>query len=142
MSKYKVGDEVLITGTPLNEGERGTIIAMDRQAAQVDVLNSDPLWFKYHHLVPVACPAQPTADVVAHPVQYPADGHPEHYTAGLPTGVAAVDVIKAHLEAGGTWDTANALKYILRHHAKENPTQDIKKAIRCLNMWVAEQEAA
>ena len=138
MSKYKFGDPVqVIDRTDGEYLKTGVVVAPDDEATSALVI-----CFGEYNKTYLRGQIEPVPEIATHPVQYPADGHPEHYTAGLPTGVAAVDVIKAHLEAGGTWDTANALKYILRHHAKENPTQDIKKAIRCLNMWVAEQEAA
>ena len=73
------------------------------------------------------------------PDREPQSAHPAHYTLGMPPGVAVVDVIRAHMEVGGTWDTANALKYILRHTLKGNPKQDMGKAIRCLNMWMEQQ---
>lgn len=68
--------------------------------------------------------------------------HPPHYTDGTPPGVEVIDIIRAHMKAGGTWETANALKYILRHPLKDNPKQDIAKASQYLSMWTKEQEAA
>lgn len=68
--------------------------------------------------------------------------HPPHYRDGTPPGIEVIDIIRAHMKAGGTWETANALKYILRHPLKDNPTQDIAKASQYLGMWTEEQEAA
>lgn len=138
MTEYKVGDRVrVVSHQDGSYGKLGTVASMDENfilPVRVDLDGGRHLGFHPNELEH----AGPAPD----PAQYPADGHPGHYTAGLPVGVAAVDVIKAHLKAGGTWDTANALKYILRHPLKGNATQDIKKAIRCLNMWIAEQETA
>lgn len=68
--------------------------------------------------------------------------HPAHYRDGVPAGVEVIDIIRAHMRAGGTWETANALKYILRHPLKNNPTQDIAKATQYLNMWTEQQKEA
>lgn len=79
------------------------------------------------------------------PVTTPAPdvvSHPPHYRDGTPPGIEVIDIIRAHEAAGGTWETLNAVKYILRHTLKDNPVQDIKKAIQYLSMWVERQEAA
>ena len=68
--------------------------------------------------------------------------HPTHYTNGTPPGIEVIDIIRAHMAAGGTWETGNALKYILRHTLKDNPKQDIAKASQYLAMWTEEQEKA
>lgn len=61
--------------------------------------------------------------------------HPAHYTKGK---VECIDAIQSMVESyEDPWDSflsGQVLKYIWRHPFKENPAQDIKKAI-----WYAEQ---
>lgn len=67
--------------------------------------------------------------------------HPNHYSAGTPDGIEVIDILRAHEAAGGTWETMNALKYILRFPFKGNAAQDLAKAERYLGMW-KERESA
>jgi hypothetical protein len=67
---------------------------------------------------------------------------PERYTQGLPDGVEARDILNAHVtKGGGTYDTAAALKYIIRHNFKGNPRQDIEKAKISLERWLEDNPA-
>lgn len=60
--------------------------------------------------------------------------HPKHYQSN--NGVECIDAINAATE-GLTgieaFDTGSAIKYLWRWKKKENPIQDIKKAIWYLN---------
>lgn len=49
--------------------------------------------------------------------------HPKHYNMGK------IKVIDAIEEWGLGFNDGNAVKYIARHQHKENPIQDIEKAI-------------
>lgn len=130
---FKVGDRVRVVEAMLaSVGHMGIVVALDdRQNYPVQVdFSGSRQWFKPSELELIDTPAP---DVVA---------HPPHYTDGTPPGIEVIDIIRAHMKAGGTWETANALKYILRHPLKDNPTQDIAKASQYLSMWTKEQEAA
>lgn len=133
MTEYKVGDRVRVVapGSQL----------LDRSAVVIDpaspVGNTVGVFIEFEDIdyrgtyIPENLELVSVPDVVAHPA---------HYTEGTPAGVEVIDIIRAHMRAGGTWETANALKYILRHPLKNNPTQDIAKATQYLNMWTKEQE--
>lgn len=130
---FKVGDRVRVNRRTLAAfGHEGVVSAIHGES---DL----PIAVTLHGLNYRCRPSEleridtPAPDVVA---------HPPHYTDGTPPGIEVIDIIRAHMKAGGTWETANALKYILRHPLKDNPTQDIAKASQYLSMWTKEQEAA
>lgn len=60
--------------------------------------------------------------------------HPRHYQSN--NGVECIDAINAateYLTGIEAFDTGSAIKYLWRWKKKENPVQDIKKAIWYLN---------
>jgi len=61
--------------------------------------------------------------------------HPKHYTSG---NIECIDALHSMVQSyTDSWDASlswQIVKYIWRHPFKENPTQDIKKAI-----WYAEK---
>ena len=61
--------------------------------------------------------------------------HPEHYKSG---GMEAIDVIEAF---GLGFCLGNAVKYILRCGKKDDPVQELKKAIWYLNREINRMEA-
>ena len=129
MTEYKVGDRVRVIagpGSTDHPGENGVIVSVDPTVFPFKLRfdNGEYEDFDAEDLAPAP-------DVVS---------RPPHYRDGVPPGIEVIDIIRAHMRAGGTWETANALKYILRHTLKNNPTQDIHKAIQYLNMWVQQQE--
>lgn len=125
---FKVGDRVrVIRREDASGGEEGTVVGI--MPIAVD-FGGERVRFAASELELIATPAP---DVVA---------HPPHYRDGTPPGIEVIDIIRAHMKAGGTWETANALKYILRHPLKDNPKQDIAKASQYLAMWTKEQETA
>ena len=131
MIEYKVGDRVRVVNRELGAyGKTGEI---------TDVFNGGLLRVEFAfgpmRLWPdeIELIDQPAPDLVS---------RPPHYRDGTPPGIEVIDIIRAHMRAGGTWETANALKYILRHPLKNNPTQDIAKATQYLAMWTKQQETA
>ena len=63
---------------------------------------------------------------------------PAHYTYG---NKECIEFIKAIGEKPG-YCIGNAMKYIYRHKHKGDPAGDIRKAIRCLQMYLEDIEEA
>lgn len=63
-------------------------------------------------------------------IYYPKVDHPEHYNIGK---YETIDVIE---DWNLGFHCGNALKYISRHRYKENPRQDIEKAIWYLKRYL------
>ena len=136
---FQIGDTVRVTNPSLGAYRRvGEIIeVLHEDSSAVGTLLKTEFSFGHMRLYPyeleLVAPEpipEPTPDLVA---------HPPHYSLGTPPGIEVIDIIRAHMAAGGTWETANALKYILRHPFKGNPKQDIAKAGQYLSMWADEQ---
>ncbi|MCC3277509.1 DUF3310 domain-containing protein [Arthrobacter sp. zg-Y20] len=131
MSEYKVGDPVRVVNVKDGRyGKSGTVVDIDESFVLPIMVSIGGIGTRYA-TEELELIDTPTPDPVA---------HPPHYTEGVPAGVEVIDIIRAHEAAGGTWETLNAVKYILRHTLKDNPVQDIKKAIQYLSMWVERQE--
>lgn len=138
---FKAGDRVRVREEDgamwSHPGRKGTVLSAQAGSIQVDLDEVEDTYWYSSHVLEYADPAKridtPAPDVVA---------HPPHYRDGTPPGIEVIDIIRAHMKAGGTWETANALKYILRHPLKDNPKQDIAKASQYLSMWTKEQGAA
>lgn len=143
MSEYefKVGDRVRVVADdvrPQVNGRCGVVLSVEPPASGEDypfeiLLDGPPPAggvFGPHEIEPET-PDEP--DMVE---------HPNHYSAGTPDGVEVIDILRAHEAAGGTWETMNALKYILRFPFKGNAAQDLAKAERYLGMWRDRQVSA
>lgn len=130
---FKVGDRVrVVRREDYSHGKEGVVVGINEFWVMpiLVAFGAEDVRYGSDELELIDTPAP---DVVA---------HPPHYRDGTPPGIEVIDIIRAHMKAGGTWETANALKYILRHPLKDNPKQDIAKASQYLSMWTKEQEAA
>lgn len=133
--EYKVDDRVRVVADavyPSNNGKLGVVTGVRDSSPWpllVELERGEEEAFRPEELELLA---EPATGVIA---------HPSHYTKGTPDGVEAIDIIRAHMAAGGTWETANALKYILRHTLKGNPKQDLAKAAQYLAMWAERADA-
>lgn len=135
--EYKVGDRVeVVRRGDVDDGHVGEVVRVgSSKMLQVHLgVFLKERWFEPNDLKllePSAAPDEP--DLVK---------SPPHYSLGTPDGIEAIDIIRAHMKAGGTWETANALKYILRFPFKGNATQDVAKAVEYLTIWTNEQVSA
>jgi len=59
--------------------------------------------------------------------------HPSHYKVGKYEALDIIEEATKDLKGIFATDTGNALKYILRWNKKENPRQDLRKAIFYIN---------
>lgn len=140
MSEYefKVGDRVRVRVEDgarwVNQGVSGVVLGVSDKDVQVDH-GGDIGNFWYHPRVLEFAGGE-------HPDEPDMVEHPNHYSAGTPDGIEVIDILRAHEAAGGTWETLNALKYILRFPFKGNAAQDLAKAERYLGMWRDRQVSA
>ena len=77
---------------------------------------------------------QPTKKFVAIKETPDSVNHPPHYKSG---GMEVIDVIEAFRL---NFRLANSIKYILRHRAKGNPLEDLKKARWYLDREISKLE--
>ncbi len=68
--------------------------------------------------------------------------HPSHYKVGKYEAIDIIEEATKDLKGIFATDTGNALKYILRWNKKENPRQDIRKAIFYLNHIIQKLDEA
>lgn len=74
---------------------------------------------------------KPLPDVgIGEEIYYPEVNHPKHYNAGK---YEAIDIIE---DWNLDFHCGNAIKYICRHRHKEDPKQDIEKAIWYLQRYL------
>lgn len=59
--------------------------------------------------------------------------HPSHYKVGKYEAIDIIEEATKDLKGIFATDTGNVLKYILRWNKKENPRQDLRKAIFYIN---------
>lgn len=67
---------------------------------------------------------------------------PPHYTAGRIECIDALEAAVEGLEGIEAHCTANAIKYLWRWKRKQNPVQDLRKAIWYVNHLIKVHEAA
>jgi len=73
----------------------------------------------------------PLPDIIlGEEIYYPKIDHPKHYNAGK---FETIDVIE---DWSLDFHCGNAIKYISRHKYKDNPAQDIEKAVWYLNRYL------
>lgn len=139
--RYKAGDVVDVGD--IEDGDFARIIEADEAQAEPyrimwlkeDGQDDEESYFRWadheirgHHLFTLDPAPTASVDVV---------NHPQHYSEGMPEGVAVIDVIQAQ---GADFLHGNVIKYILRWKWK-NGVEDLKKARTYLG-WLIEQEEA
>ena len=68
--------------------------------------------------------------------------HPAHYKVGKYEAIDIIEEATKDLKGIFATDTGNALKYILRWNKKDNPRQDLRKAIFYLNHIIQKLDEA
>ena len=143
MSKFKVGDRVVVVGIPGENGKRGEVTKTDVRAhwpieikfgtTGLGLATEDELEFEHIYdalsSLAVEVDSRP-AEVQGESASEDVVNHPSHYTSH-PSGIECIQVTE-HMN----FNLGNATKYVWRAGLKsDDPIQDLKKA-----RWYIERE--